>query len=119
MQLEVKIRHAGGVAVVDLSGRLVYGDEANFARATVKGVLPDAKRVVVNIAEVAYVDSDGIGTLLALLHSAENAGCELRFAGANDRVLHVLNITRLLPILGVFNSVDEAIASFGRARAAG
>ena len=108
MPLDLQTRHVGDTTVVSVRGRIVFGQECNTLRDEVKGLLPQTTAIVLNLSGVDYVDSGGVGTLVALFTSARNAGVEFKLACANPRVTHVLQITKLLPILGLHD--DEAAA---------
>jgi anti-anti-sigma factor len=115
MNLSLSKRTVGSVVVLDLRGRVTFGDETNFLRNAVKEVLStNPSAVVLNLSQVAYVDSGGIGTLVGLYTSAHSLGCELKLASPNDRVKHVLQITKLYPILGVYSSEERALAELPR-----
>jgi anti-sigma B factor antagonist len=111
MELKVSKRMSGGIPVVDLNGRLVFGDETKALRNFVKEVIESSDgNIVLNLAELSYVDSGGVGTLVGLYTSARAAGGEMKLACPNPRVHHVLEITRLLSILGVHATEENAIA---------
>jgi anti-sigma B factor antagonist len=115
MELRVSKRIAEGVPIVDINGRLVFGEETKILRNFVKDVLEaNGKSVVLNLSQLAYIDSGGIGTLVGLYTSARAAGGDVKLACPNARVQHVLEITRLSPILGVFATEDQAIAELRR-----
>src|SRR6266403_5745765 len=109
MDLKVSKRIAEGVPIVDINGRLVFGEETKILRNFVKDLLEvSGQAVVLNLAQLAYVDSGGIGTLVGLYTSARAAGGDIKLACPNARVRHVLEITRLFNILGVYSSEDKA-----------
>jgi anti-anti-sigma factor len=115
MELRISKRVADGVPVVDVNGRLVFGEETKILRKFVKDLLEvSGQAVVLNLAEVAYVDSGGIGTLVGLYTSARAAGGDIKLACPNSRVQHVLEITRLFSVLGVCSTEDKAIAELRR-----
>lgn len=111
MELTVSKRTNDGIPVLDLSGRLVFGDETKVLRSAVKDVIAQGHvNIVLNLSDLAYVDSGGIGTLVGLYTSARAAGGDLKLASPNSRVQHVLEITRLLSVLSVHPSEEQAIA---------
>jgi anti-sigma B factor antagonist len=111
MPLDIQTRQVGDTTVVSVRGRVVFGQECNILRNEVKELLPQTTSIVLNLEGVEYVDSGGVGTLVALFTSARNAGVEFRLACANPRVKHVLQITKLLPILGLLDDEAAAIES--------
>ena len=113
MALDLRNRVVEGVTIIDVSGRIVFGDDTDQLRASVRQFLSNnAPKVILNLAEVTYVDSGGIGCLVGLFTTARAAGGDLKVTCPNERVRHVLEITRLLPVLGVFHTETEAVSSF-------
>jgi anti-sigma B factor antagonist len=110
--LQAKVRRVGEIVVVDLSGRIVFGEECDLLRQEVKKAIQDAPGVVLNLRDVQYVDSGGIGCIVGLFTTATASGRELRLAGGNEKVQHVLKITKLAPVLGVFADEHAALATF-------
>ncbi|HXY78589.1 MAG TPA: STAS domain-containing protein [Candidatus Acidoferrales bacterium] len=101
-----------GVLVVDCSGRIVFGEESASLRETVKKLLPLNPKVVMNLGEVNYIDSGGLGTLVSLYTSARNAGGAVKLTKLSKRVGELLQITKLLTIFEVFDDVEAAARSF-------
>ena len=97
--------------VVDLEGRIVFGEECDNLRASIKEFLQAGQPLVLNMSGVSYVDSGGVGCLVGLFTTAKGAGREIKFAAANEKVQHVLKITRLLPVIGMFPDEASAIAA--------
>jgi len=117
MPLKISKRENGDIVIVDISGRLVYGDETDELRQEVKQLFEDGEpQVVLNLADVPYVDSGGIGTLVGLFTSAKNAGGDIKIACPSEKVSHVLEITKLIPILGVYSDENDALAALREAR---
>ena len=113
MSLTISKRNNAGITVIDLSGRIVFGDETQALRGAVKEVLAGKDpNVVLNLAKVDYVDSGGIGTLVGLYTSAQATGGDFKLAAPNDKVRRVLEITRLMSILSVYPDESSAIRSF-------
>ena len=73
MQLKLRTRIEDGIMIVDCAGRIVFGEESRLLRDTVKKPISQNKRMVLNLGEVNYVDSGGLGTLVALRTTAQNA----------------------------------------------
>jgi len=112
MQLRMSTRTLDGVIVVDCSGRIVFGEESATLRDTIKKVLTQSPRVVLNLAEVSYVDSGGLGTLVSLYTTARNAGGALKLARLTQRVGDLLQLTKLVSIFEVFENEQLAAQSF-------
>jgi anti-sigma B factor antagonist len=111
MELELHDRQTADAAVVDAKGRIVFGPEAELFRAHIKTLLAKQQRIiVVNLSQVTYVDSGGLGALVGVFTSAKSAGSELHLAHANQRVKHLLDITRLIDVIPVYETEAEALA---------
>jgi len=117
MQLRMSTRTMEGVLVVDCSGRVVFGEESASLRDSVKKLLAQNPKVVMNLGEVNYIDSGGLGTLVSLYTSARNAGGAVKLAKLSKRVGELLQITKLLTIFEVFDDVEAAARSFKKASA--
>jgi anti-sigma B factor antagonist len=104
-----------GVSVVALDGRIVLGEESNALREKVKSLIADGKtKVVLNMANITFIDSAGLGTLVAAHHSAKSQGAALKLAHLGSKFQEVLQITKLLTVFDVYNSEAEAVASFAK-----
>ena len=112
MQLRMSTRTLDGALVVDCSGRLVFGEESASLRDTVKKVVVQNPNVVLNLHEVNYIDSGGLGTLVSLYTTARNAGGAVKLASLSQRVGDLLQITKLLTIFEVFDDEQKAALSF-------
>src|SRR5437016_5473865 len=113
MALKVTSRTVDGVKVIDCVGRIVFGDEASHLRETVKRELTDNNRVVLNLGEVSYIDSGGIGTLVSLFTTARNAGGDIKLANLTKRVGDLLQITKLITVFESYDDVQKAANAFG------
>ncbi len=118
MQLKTSMRKQGPTVIVDCGGRIVFGEECTQLRDQVKEAMNESKQIVVNLAEVSYIDSSGVGTLAGLHASAKAGGATLKLAALSPRVKDVLVITKLGTIFEIYDTVDDATDSFPT-RAAG
>ncbi|MGA7909228.1 MAG: STAS domain-containing protein [Candidatus Sulfotelmatobacter sp.] len=118
MQLKITTRTVDGILAVECNGRIVFGEESSLLRETVKEAIPKYKRIVLNLGEVSYIDSGGLGTLVALQTTAHNAGCTIKLASLTKRVGDLLQVTKLLTVFDVQNSEYEALESFRKETAA-
>jgi anti-sigma B factor antagonist len=114
MVLKTSTRGLGGVVIVDCYGRIVMGEETAFLRSQVKDLLNESRQIVVNLAEVNYLDSSGLGTLVGLHTSARSVGSEIKLAGLTGRVKDVLQITKLGSIFEFYDTAEEAASTFNR-----
>jgi anti-sigma B factor antagonist len=115
MQLKLATRTNDGVLVVDCIGRIVFGEESSLLRETLKKAVADNNRIVMNLGEVSYIDSGGLGTLVALRTTAQNAGGTIKLTNLTKRVGDLLQVTKLLTVFDVYNSEAEAVESFRKA----
>ena len=119
MQLKLNVRTLNdGIVVVDCAGRLVFGEETAALRDRVKSLIVEGSRIILNLADVTYIDSGGLGTLVSLFITARNAGGGIKLARLTQRVGDLLQITKLLTVFEVYNSEEEAVQSFRKVVAA-
>ena len=115
MALKITSREVDGVSVLALDGRIVLGEESNALREKVKGLISSGKKkVVLNMDNVTFIDSAGLGTLVAAHHSAKSQGAGLRLCHLGSKFQEVLQITKLMTVFDVYNSEAEAVASFSK-----
>lgn len=116
MALNIVEKEVNGVTVLELSGRITLGEESNQLRTKLKDALSSGKsRLVLDLGEVTYIDSAGLGTLVAGFTSAQNQGASLKLASLTKRFREQLNITKLVTVFDVYDSVGDAVKSFGTA----
>jgi anti-anti-sigma factor len=108
-------RRVGDVTVLDLTGRLVFEEGDSVLRAHVNRLLEQGRiHLVVNLRDVTYVDSCGIGVLVSKYVSLRRKGGDLRFVNVTPRSHRLLEITRLVNIVRLFDTEEEAIASYSK-----
>jgi len=113
--LKMSQREVDSVTVVALDGRIVLGEESNALREKVKGLLAEGKKkIVLNVNNIAFIDSAGLGTLVASHHTAKKEGASLRLCHLDNKFQQVLQITKLLTLLYISNTEAEAVASFSK-----
>jgi anti-sigma B factor antagonist len=113
--LRMTDREVSGVTVLDIEGRIVLGEESNSFRERVKGLLAAGKKkIVLNLANVTYIDSAGLGTLVATFHSARSQGSTLKLANLGAKFKEVLQVTKLMTVFDVYDNEAAAIQSFGK-----
>ena len=115
MQLKLTSKTMDGILVVACSGRIVFGEESSLLREEVKKAIGESKKIVLNLGEVNYIDSGGLGTLVALHATANSAGSTIKLASLTKRVGDVLQVTKLLTVFDVQDSEKAAIESFKKA----
>src|SRR5579862_7824084 len=113
MALNIAEKEMNGVTIIELAGRITLGEGSNLLRTKLKDVLSEGKtRLVLDLAEVTYIDSAGLGTLVAGFTSAQNQGANLKLANLTKRFNEQLHITKLVTVFEVYNTVEEAVKSF-------
>jgi anti-sigma B factor antagonist len=115
MQLKLKSKVKDGILIVDCSGRIVFGEESSLLREKIKKAILENNRIILNLAEISYIDSGGLGTLVALRTTAQNAGGTIKLTNLTKRVDDLLQVTKLLTVFDVYDSEAEAIESFREA----
>lgn len=114
MALRMTDRVVNGVDVLDIEGRIVLGEESNAFREKVKSLLAAGKKkIVLNLAQVSYIDSAGLGTLVATYHSASSQGATLKLANLGTKFKEVLQVTKLMTVFDTYDTEAAAISSFG------
>jgi len=113
MALRMNHREVDGVTIVALDGRIVLGEESNALREQVKTLLAGGKKqIVLNMDHVTYIDSAGLGTLVAAHHSARSQGASLKLSNLGSRFQEILQVTKLLTVFDVYDSEAAAVHSF-------
>jgi len=111
--LKMTERTVDGVSVLDLEGRIVLGEESSALRERVKNLLgQDHKKIVLNMGNVSYIDSAGLGALVASYTSAKNQGAILKLVNLGGKFREVLQVTKLLTVFEVYDAEAAAISSF-------
>jgi anti-sigma B factor antagonist len=113
MSIQVTTRQVGDVSVIDVVGRITLGEGASTLRETIRGLLAKGnKKLLVNLGEVSYIDSSGIGELVSAFTSVTNQGGVLKLLNLTKRVKDVLQITKLYTVFEVFDDETRALQSF-------
>jgi len=111
--LRMTDRDVSGVTVLEIEGRIVLGEESNAFREKVKSLLAAGKKkVVLNMATVSYIDSAGLGTLVATFHSARSQGATLKLANLGQKFKEVLQVTKLMTVFDTYENEALAVSSF-------
>ncbi len=113
MNLKIGSRESGGVTILDLSGRIVLGDESNILRDTLKDLAGRGqKKILLNLADVSYIDSSGLGGLVNGYTTVRGQQGQLKLLNLTTKVHDLLQITKLLTVFEVFNDEATAVRSF-------
>ena len=113
MSMKASTRQVDGVTIIDLSGRITLGEGSVVLRDTIKDVLgKGAKNILLNLGDVSYIDSSGIGELVSAFTTVKNNGGELKLLNLTKKVHDLLQITKLYTVFDVKDDEASALASF-------
>ena len=111
MQIKEEIR--GDVAVLYLKGNLMGGPEGMEVHEKVKSLLKDKlKKIVIDLSKVKWMNSSGLGILMACLTSVQSAGGAMKISSATEKIKNLFMITKLITIFETYENTDRAVASF-------
>jgi anti-sigma B factor antagonist len=112
-ELEVNERQAGDVTILDMSGAVRIGEGSIALRDAIRGLADSGKKkILLNLAGVKYVDSSGIGELIANYTTVTRQGGQLKLLNLTDRIQNLLVITKLLTVFDAYEDEGEALKSF-------
>lgn len=113
MSMKANTRQVDGVMIVDLSGRITLGEGSVILRDTVRDLVGKGnKKILLNLGEVNYIDSSGIGELVSAFTTVRNQGGELKLLKLTKKVHDLLQITKLYTVFDVKDDETTAIKSF-------
>lgn len=114
MSLKMSTREVNGIIIIDLSGRLTMGEASAAIRDEVRDQTGQGfRKILLNLADISYIDSAGLGELTASYTSIKNRGGELKLLNLTKRVHDLMQITKLYTVFDVYDDERTAIASFG------
>jgi len=113
MSLKIDSREVSHVSILDIEGRIVLGDEIHELRDAVRSLIAqDKKKIILNLAGVDYMDSSGVGELVANFTAVRNAGGELKLLNLTQKVQDILYVTKLYTVFDVKDDEFTAVKSF-------
>ena len=113
MTMKASNRQVSGITVVDLSGRITLGEGSTVLRETVKDLLSKGQRkILLNLGDVTYIDSSGIGELVSAFTSVRNQGGELKLLNLTKKVHDLLQITKLYTVFDIKDDEASAVQSY-------
>ena len=113
MSLNVKTRKADGVLIVDMSGRLTIGEPVLLLRETIRAHVSDGiPRVVLNLGDVSYIDSSGLGELVSAYTTIRNKQGDVKLLNLTSKAKDLLQMTKLLTVFDTYEDEAKAIAAF-------
>jgi anti-anti-sigma factor len=111
--MHIEVRQANDVMILDLKGRLTAGLGDQILRDAIDELLAEGRRrILLNLSEVAFLDSAGVGELVAGLKTARRFQAELKLLNVGERVYSTLDMARLLPTFEIYGQESEALESF-------
>jgi anti-sigma B factor antagonist len=113
MALTIASRELDGVTVLDLSGRITLGEGSVQLRDAVRGLISKGqKRILLNLADVNYIDSSGLGELVSAFTTAKNQQADVKLLSLSKKVHDLLQLTKLYTIFDIWDDEANAIAAF-------
>jgi len=115
MGIKVSTRQVDGITILDLSGRITLGEGSVTLRDAIRDLVNKGEKfILLNLGDVSYIDSSGIGELVSAFTSVKNAGGELKLLNLTKKVHDLLQITKLYTVFDVKDDEASAVASFSR-----
>ena len=112
--MQIKERTVDGVVILDVSGKILIGDgEVQLKRKFTQLLEQGHRRMIINLGEVPYMDSSGLGAVVRCHTAVHRAGGELKLANLTQRMLDLLTITKLMTVLDTYDTEEDALKSFG------
>ncbi|NVM02153.1 MAG: STAS domain-containing protein [Candidatus Helarchaeota archaeon] len=111
--MKIKEKMEGDIAILQISGKLMGGPETQELHEHIKGLIADnINKVIIDLSKVKWMNSSGLGVLMASYTTIKNKGGDLKLANVTDKVNSLLMITQLITIFKTYDTVDRAIVSF-------
>ena len=115
--MEIAERSVDGVTVLDLKGKMTLGDGDELLRMKINTCIAEGnKKIVLNLGEVPYIDSAGLGEIVRTYTTVSRQGGNLKLVNLTKRITDLLSITKLLTVFETFDSEAEALKSFAQAQ---
>ncbi len=113
MALTIESREVAHVTILDVHGRIILGDEIHTLRDAVRRLIADnKKKIILNLADVDYLDSSGLGELVSCFTTVRNAGGELKLLKLSQKVHDILFVTKLYTVFDIRDDEFTAVKSF-------
>ena len=119
MSLTINVRESGNVVILDLNGRITIGEETASLRNTIKEYLDSGqKNILLNLAEVSYIDSTGLGQFVGSFATVTSRGGQLKLLNLQKKLQELMQITKLITVFETYTSEGAAVHSFTAAATA-
>ena len=113
MSVKLNTRQVGDVSVIDVAGRITLGEGSSALRDALRDLInKNQKKILLNLGEVNYIDSSGIGEMVSAFTSVKNAGGELKLLNLTKKVHDLLQITKLYTVFDIKDDEASAVAAF-------
>jgi anti-sigma B factor antagonist len=112
-ELNIQEREAGDVTILDMSGKVTIGERSVALRSAIRGLLEKGrKKILLNLSGVGYIDSSGIGELVASFTAINKEGGQLKLLNLTQKLQDLLAITKLLTVFDVYETEEDALGSY-------
>ena len=112
-ELNIKERQAGDVTILDMDGKITIGEGSVALRSAIRRLLEEGKKkILLNLGQVGYIDSSGIGELVSSYTAISNAGGQLKLLNLTQKLKDLLGITKLLTVFDTYTDESEALSSY-------
>lgn len=113
MSVKLTTRQVGDITVIDAAGRITLGEGASAFRDLIRDLAAKGeKKIILNLSEVSYIDSSGIGELVSGFTTVTNHGGVLKLVGLSKRVKDLLQVTKLYTVFEAFEEEADAVRTF-------
>jgi len=110
--MKLSSREQDGVVILEPKGKIMGGPDATALKESIRDFVNDEKkRVVIDLADVDWMNSTGLGIMISCLKTVKEAGGELKLSNVTDKIKSLLTITKLVTVFDAYDSTDEAIAA--------
>src|SRR5512138_1867069 len=111
--MKIEKRKSGNVTILDLKGKILFGDGIDELRQAINGAIKDKdKQLVLNFAEVPYLDSTGLGEVVRSYTTLKKEGGAVKIANLTNKVKDLMMVTKLITVFETFDNENEAVKSF-------
>lgn len=108
--MDIHTRTVGDIRILDISGKIILGQGTMVVRSTIKDLLHNGvKKIVINLAEVNYIDSSGVGELVSSFTTVTKEGGQLRLLNLTAKAREVLSMTKLLTVFEIYDNEQAAV----------
>ena len=112
-ELNISVRQAGDVTILDLGGKVTIGEGSIALRTAVRNLIADGKtKVLLNMSDISYCDSSGIGELVSSFSAIQREGGSMKLLNLTKKLKELMSITKLLTVFDNFEDEETALASF-------